>query len=766
MLQNAITLTASARQTAEWLDEVRVKANRLTLGLLYAAALAYVGSPASFRQPSQYLWLALLTFAIIGVAWLAARRSARTAGAVLGAGTLGLIILTAGWAGFTPALVLLIVPVGLAGFSLGFPVQAALATAVTGTLILLPPSFPAPSDLRVLSAAAVWVVVGMVWLMSESLLQAVHWAWAHYEQSEMLLAQSRQQRAELAETVDDLRAANVQMARLNRLAQSLRQAAEDERRAKEQFVANVSHELRTPLNMIIGFCEMITNAPETYNAASGGRVPPALLADLNIVLRNSRHLSELIDDVLDLSQIEAGRMALTKERVSLAEIIDSAAIAVRPLMASKHLALAVDVADDLPLVFCDRTRIREVVLNLLSNAARFTERGGVTIQARQEGEDIVVSVADTGPGISEEDGKRLFQPFEQLDASIRRRHGGTGLGLSISKGFVELHDGRIWVESRRGAGTTFYFSLPINPPAPLGMTATRWLNPYEPYEERSRPSRLEAETPRPRYVLVETGNELKRLLERYLDQVEVKAVPDLAAAVADLAHTPAQALLINDVHMGEALEGLTGSGVLPYNVPAIVCAVPGTEQAAEVTGVRGYLVKPISREALLGALDGLERPVRKILIVDDEPDALQLFSRMLSETTRGYRVMRAANGKQALQLLAHEPPDVILLDLVMPEMDGFQLLARLRTNPALADIPTILISARDPQGQPIVSNGIAATSLHGLSVQQLLAAIQSLTAVLAQGSPLSPSLPLSEVKLPPSTDPASPAAPRASPASG
>lgn len=763
MTDNSIGGIGSARQTAEWLDEVRTRANRLTLGFLYIAALAYAGSPALFRQPTQYLWLALLTLAVIGLGWLAGQRSARAAGALLIAGMLALIALTVGWAGFTPALILLMLPVGLVGFNFGFGTQIVCALAVTAALALLPDAL-APSNLRALSAIAVWVVVGLLRVMSESLLQAVHWAWTHYEQSGLLLAQSRQQQAELAETVSDLRAANLQMARLNRLAQSLRQAAEDERRAKEQFVANVSHELRTPLNMIIGFCEMITNAPETYNAAGSGRIPPALLADLNIVLRNSRHLSELIDDVLDLSQIVAGRMALTKERIALAEIIDSAAVAVRPLLASKRLNLAVDVAADLPLVFCDRTRIREVVLNLLSNAARFTERGGVTIRARQDGEDVVVSVADTGPGISEEDGRRLFQPFEQLDASIRRRHGGTGLGLSISKGFVELHDGRIWVESQRGAGTTFYFSLPIDPPAPLAATAARWLNPHEPYEERSRPARLAAETPRARYVLVETGSELKRLLERYLDHVEVAAVPDLAAALADLTHTPAQALLINDVHMGETLERLTGSGALPYNVPTIVCAVPGVEQAAEMTGVRGYLVKPISREALLAALDGLGRPVRKILIVDDEPDALQLFSRMLSEAAHGYQVMRAANGKQALQLLAHNPPDVILLDLVMPEMDGFQLLARLRASPALADIPTILISARDPQGQPIVSNGIAATALHGLSIQQLLAAIQSLTAVLAQGSPL-PISPRTEARPPTSTDPAPPAASRASPAS-
>ena len=173
-------------------------------------------------------------------------------------------------------------------------------------------------------------------------------------------------------TLEDLASANVQLARLNQLAQGMRHAAEDARRAKEEFVANVSHELRTPPNMIVGFSEMMLQAPQTY----GKKIPSALLADLAVIQRNSQHLSSLIDDVLDLSQIEVGKMALTKERVAFQEVVQAAVTAVRPLFDSKGLHLKTEVPGDLPLVFCDRTRIREVVLNLLSNAGRFTEHGG------------------------------------------------------------------------------------------------------------------------------------------------------------------------------------------------------------------------------------------------------------------------------------------------------------------------------------------------------------------------------------------------------
>ncbi len=578
-----------------------------------------------------------------------------------------------------------------------------------------------------------WGTVGMMWVLRDSLLLAIRWAWSNYEQSQTLLAEARDQRLKLAETIQDLKAANLQMTRLNRLTQALHQAAEDERRAKEQFVANVSHELRTPLNMIVGFCEMMTGSPHAYK----GKIPKALLADLDVVLRNGQHLSALIDDVLDLSQIEAGRMALTRERVELGALVESAAVAVRPLYQSKGLSLEINIAPGLPAVFCDRTRIREVLLNLLSNAGRFTERGGAKVKVWAEGQDAVVSVTDTGPGIAGDDLQRLFRPFEQLDSSIRRRHGGTGLGLSISKGFVELHQGKMWGESELGQGTTFFFRLPIDPLAPAESAGVRWLNPYSPYEERTRPALLEPMPPRPRFVVVEPGTAMRRLLDRYLHEAEVASAEDLEAAADELAETPAQALLVNDMNIGRAFSRVASYERLPDGVPAIICSIPGAEDAAASFGVSDYLVKPISREALLAALDRLNGPVKQVLVVDDEPDALQLFGRMLTESDRGYKVQRAENAREALQMAAYDPPDVILLDLVMPEMDGFAFLAVQREDPALREVPVILISARDPQGQPIISKGLAVTCRRGLSVQDVLSCIEALTPILSRTSPRS-----------------------------
>jgi signal transduction histidine kinase/CheY-like chemotaxis protein len=712
-----------------WLEDTQQKAVWLGIAGLYGAGLILAGSPGQFQDPSQHLWLALFMFVLAGFALLMIRWGYLPAASVLVVGSLAAILLAVIWGGLAPAVVLLAISVGLAALALSFLGGLFLAAGCTLLLLLVPgPLVQLPLALRMATIAAMWGVCALLWLLFDSLLTAVRWAWSSYEESRQALEQARDQQVKLYEAMEDLAAANLQLTRLNRLAQGLRQAAEEERRAKEQFVANVSHELRTPLNMIIGFCELITSSPQTYN----GRIPPALLADLEVVLRNSRHLSELIDDVLDLSQIEAGRMALTKERVSLAEIISAAAIAVRPLFLSKGLYLEIEVPADLPPIFCDRTRIREVVLNLLSNAGRFTEQGGVRVRAWREGDDVVVSVSDTGPGIAEGDLARLFRPFEQLDGSLRRRYGGTGLGLSISKGFVELHDGQMWAESEVGRGTTFYFRLPMDPPAPLEAGATRWLNPYQPYEERTRPSRAEPPVVRPRLIVLERGDTLRRLLSRYLDKVDIVAVEGLEEVVLELNQTPAQALLINAVTLADALGQVGSLKALPYDIPMLLCAVPGIDQTADALGASSYLVKPVTREALLAALRRVDGKVNKVLVVDDEPDALQLFGRMLTEAGQGYRVLRAGSARQALQILRHERPDVILLDLLMPEMDGFQFLAAKEEDPALKEIPVILISARDPLGQPIVSSGLAVTCRSGLSVQQLLSSIEALIATLAR----------------------------------
>jgi CheY-like chemotaxis protein len=430
--------------------------------------------------------------------------------------------------------------------------------------------------------------------------------------------------------------------------------------------------------------------------------------------------------------VEAEQVALTKERVTLQEVVSAAVVAVRPLFDSKGLSLEAEIPDDLPKVLCDPTRIRQVVLNLLSNAGRFTARGGVHIRAWREKNDLLVSVADTGPGIPAEDMDKLFQPFQQVDGSIHRRYGGTGLGLCISKRFIELHGGKIWVESEEGVGTTFFFRIPVAPSTLVSSGGfLHSLDPSWEYLQRTRPSAAPKPVAHPRFLVLETGYALRRLLSRYMNGVEIASVSSLQEAIQELSDVPARALLVNDMSVGEALRHLEETGGLPYGTPAITCSVPGVHEAAGGLGVSDYLVKPISRDKLLAALDRLRPEGKTVLIVDDEPEALRLFRRMLVSSGRGYRILKATDGQQGMRILREQRADVILLDLIMPRMNGFRFLADKSQDQELRDIPIIVISARDPTGQPIVSSALAVTRGGGLSVPQLLACIDSLSRVLS-----------------------------------
>ncbi|NLE43474.1 MAG: HAMP domain-containing histidine kinase, partial [Chloroflexi bacterium] len=358
---------------------------------------------------------------------------------------------------------------------------------------------PSLSMTLIIEVALAGGLAGLLgWAATDTLLTVTHWSLFSYEQAHAKMEEARLHRMELKQVEEDLLHANRELVGLTDRLRAMQQLAEEAKRAKQEFVANVSHELRTPLNMIIGFSEMIMQSPRVY----GAELPRAVLADIHAIERNSQHLSKLVDDVLDLSQIEAGRVALIRERFDLKDIIDDAAGAVRALFESKGLYLETEAAPDLPAVFCDAIRIRQVVLNLLSNAGRYTDRGGVHVKAWCEEKRVVVSVTDTGPGIAVEEQSRLFEPFHQLDGSLRRRHGGSGLGLSISKQFIELHGGEMWLASEVGAGTTFSFCLPIEAPldheAYGGDDIMRWFNPdYQP-EARTRRSKAPAPTVSPR----------------------------------------------------------------------------------------------------------------------------------------------------------------------------------------------------------------------------------------------------------------------------
>jgi signal transduction histidine kinase/CheY-like chemotaxis protein len=589
-------------------------------------------------------------------------------------------------------------------------------------------SLSTASGLVIVACGAFTGLLG--WAAARAMLTVTQWSLFSFEQARRNMEEARDQRVELKQIQEDLIQANRELTRLSDRLKVMHQVAEEARQAKEEFVANVSHELRTPLNMIIGFSEVITQSPQVY----GDSLPPALLADIAAIRRNSQHLAKLVDDVLDLSQIEAGRMGLSKGWTSLQDIIGAASMAVRSLFESKGLYLETEVPSDLPPVFCDSTRTRQVVLNLLSNAGRFTEQGGVRLKAGREDDRVVVSVSDTGSGIALEDQEKLFEPFQQLDVSIRRRQGGSGLGLAISKRFVEMHGGQMWLESSVGVGTTIYFSLPLEtvpPTVSASDGAQRWFSPYQQYEARTRRSKAPVPRLAPRFVILEKGDTLQRLFRRYMDDVEIISIQEVEQAIAELNHSPAQALIVNAPLFEQMPVPMAELTNLPYGTPAVAYWVPGADEAAQRLGVVRYLVKPVTRRTLLSTLEELGGRIESVLLVDDKSEVLQLFARMLSSAQREYRVLRAASGQQALSMLRERQPDVMMLDLIMPGMDGFQVLREKSQDPSIREIPVVVVSAKDPTGEPIVSDTLTVTRSGGLSARDLLACTQAISEVLA-----------------------------------
>jgi len=482
--------------------------------------------------------------------------------------------------------------------------------------------------------------------------------------------------------------------------------------------------------MILGFTEIIMKSPQIY----GDSIPSSLLADIAAIERNSHHLAKLVDDILDLSQVESSHMALSKEWVSIAEIANEATFAVHVLFESKGLFLKTEVMDELPQVFCDGTRIRQVVINLLSNAGRFTEHGGVTVRVWQDASSVIISVQDTGPGIAPKDQKRIFEPFQQVDSPLHRHKGGSGLGLSISKQFVEMHGGKLWLESEMGAGTTFFFSLPLiaspaNFPTGSSEDARRWFSPYVQYEARIRRARLPKPEIGSRYVILEEEDTLQRFFSRYIDGAEVVSVRSLDNAIVEIKRSPAQALILNMPPDQYALFR-DRQAELPFGTPVINCWVPGKDEAAKELGVVDYLVKPVSREDLFAALEKTGRQINRVLVVDDEPEILQLFARMLTMTWPECQILQAMNGRRALQLLRSRKPDIILLDLIMPGMDGFQMLHEKSLEESIRDIPVIVITSKTPSGETIISDSLTITRGDGLSLNELLASIQNVSKIL------------------------------------
>jgi signal transduction histidine kinase/CheY-like chemotaxis protein len=613
------------------------------------------------------------------------------------------------------------IPIALAVPLISLPGATAIALAESLFLfVFLRCSVPGLDPPAVTNTLlAIWAILGVMHAVYRRVFRVTDWLQEYFERAQARLEQAEDRKVELSQTMESLKHANRQLALANERTAGLRAIAEESQRTKAAFVANVSHEFRTPLNMIIGLVDLMVETPEIYDVIPS----PKMREDLKVIHRNCKHLSSMVDDVLDLTQMETGRMTLHRERVDLEEIMDKSVTAVRPLLEEKELALQVVVRDGLPKVYCDRTRIRQVILNLLSNAARFTEQGGIRVEAAREGEFVRVEVADTGPGIRREDAENIFQPFWQGVSQLWRQEGGSGLGLSISRRFVKLHGGRMWLQSEQGMGSSFFFTLPISPPMQRRVKAQhKIMEDWVWHEQAFRTDRAVSveDLVRPRVVICDSTRTLHPRFARHSDDIEFVHASDLARAKRELEECPAHAVVINEYppdRLQPLLETLKREAP---GTPVIGCSVPEPTRRAIDAGAVRYLTKPVTRAELKQAIQATGRPIRRILLVDDDPDVSGLFSRMLQTYDEDLEVATASGGQQALEELRRSPPDLVLLDIVMPEMDGWEVLASMREDETLAEVPIFLVSAQDPIDQPLVSESLLVTMSQGLSLNHLL----------------------------------------------
>ncbi len=498
------------------------------------------------------------------------------------------------------------------------------------------------------------------------------WYSSMYQQSHDLLGEVRLRRAELVQTLKPLETAYDTQRRLQIQLMHARQQADEARRMKERFVSNISHELRTPLNIILGFTEIMHVTPEVYGDLS---FPSKLQRDIYQIHRNSRHLLEMIDDVLDLSHIEISQFSLSFERTDLKQFLSDTVEMVSNLFRNKSIEFKVKIAEQLPYIEIDRTRIRQVIINLLNNAQRFTTTGSVTFSVECQENYVVFEVADTGSGIPTDKLHLIFEEFYQVDYSLSRAHGGAGLGLAITRRFVEAHNGKLNVVSQVGKGSVFTFTLPL----PKETTEV-WREPPV-----SAPTKVA--NPDSLWLVVDADPHVGRLITRHTQGRRVLQIEnDALIPEAIRQHSP-QGVIVNN----------PPNQPLPFNlvdlpVPVIVCSLPSTTQMVRKLGVDGCLAKPVRPHQIVEQFQRYDS-LCTILVVDDDLGVVQLVQRCIETQYPEMQVQRAYGGVQALEIMRSAPPDLVLLDLVMPDMSGFQVIEAMKSDPHMACIPVILLTA-------------------------------------------------------------------------
>ncbi|WP_244032722.1 hybrid sensor histidine kinase/response regulator [Methylobacterium sp. E-016] len=467
----------------------------------------------------------------------------------------------------------------------------------------------------------------------------------------------------------------------NARAEAAKEAAEEHSRAKSRFLANMSHELRTPLSAVIGYSEMLEEEAEELGQDS-------LLKDLGKIKSNAQHLLGLINDVLDLSKVEAEKMELYPEDIDVTTFVTDAAGTVEALVAKKGNVLALDVVDDVGRARTDATKLRQCVFNLLSNAAKFTEGGTITLTAAREvnvtGDWLRFTVQDTGIGMSPEQVGRLFERFTQADESTTRNYGGTGLGLALSRAFAQLLGGDITVDSVEGEGTSFTLRIPAAAPEQVVEAA-----PAAPENQITVGDLV--------LVIDDEANQ-RELMTRFLERQRfaVRTAGDGRTGL-DLAKSLKPRAILLDVMMPE-MDGWSVLAALKADpetagIPVVMVSFVADAALSASLGAVEAVPKPVDWARLRTILDQFRAADGDVLVVDDDADMRHRLRTVLERN--GWTVREAGNGCEALEQVRHGVPRLVLLDLTMPVMDGFSFLDRLRDLPGCTEVPVVVLSARD-----------------------------------------------------------------------
>jgi PAS domain S-box-containing protein len=457
--------------------------------------------------------------------------------------------------------------------------------------------------------------------------------------------------------------------------EAARDRAIEANRTKSLFLANMSHELRTPLNAIIGYSEMLIEDAEDDGT-------PDSIGDLERIKGSASHLLTLINDVLDISKIEAGKMELYLESFDVRDALKGVVNHFRPLIEKSGTGFRFEPGDGLGNMRADLTKFRQTMLNLLGNANKFTKEGQITLSARRDNNQLTFTVSDTGIGMSAEQAARLFQAFVQGDASTTRKYGGTGLGLAISQRFCQMMGGAITVESEEGKGSAFTVHLPAQVEHSAG--------------KRGRPIR-----DKPLVLLIDDDEAMQELLRRTLKKrgFDTSSANDGQHGIRLAKELDPDAIVLDVMMPG--MDGWTVLSELKNDpavadIPVVMLTVVDQRELGLMLGAAEYLLKPVDSERLTTVLDRLRASQRPspVLIVEDDADTSELFQRVLKGA--GWLVEVASNGRVALETLEGGGiPDAILLDLMMPEMDGFEFLAHLRKRQEWRHIPVVVVTAKE-----------------------------------------------------------------------